>query len=149
MRHPLRAIVLGCALALTPACASIGQPPVANPVAAAKTLDQRAYALLRTYAALVEEATDIVGDPATPRAVSRALGQAERIATPAAETLTIAVGAYLRAQADFNALSGQSQPALERASLALTIAAQGLNQAIAAAQAPIGELEHHVRAGRG
>ena len=149
MRHPLRALVLGCALAMTPACAAIGQAPIANPVAAARTLDQRAYALLHTYAAVIEEATDVVRDPATPLAFSRALGQAERIATPAAETLEIAVSAYLRAQADFETASGENQPALERAALALTLAAQRLNQAIVAAQAPVADLEQLVRARRG
>jgi hypothetical protein len=149
MKHPIRALLLGFALAMTPACASIGQAPLPNPVSAARTLDQRAYALLHTYAAIIEEATDVVRDPATPFAFSRALGQAERVATPAAETLEIAVAAYLRAQADFESASGESQPALERAALALTIAAQRLNLAIAQAQTPISELEQLVRARRG
>ena len=88
MRHPLRVLALACALTVTPACASLqlGATRIENPIAAAQTLDQRAYALLHGYAAIVEEATDIVADPATPQAFKRALGQAERVATPAAET---------------------------------------------------------------
>lgn len=149
MKHPLRVIALAIALAATPACASVQTPQLANPVSAARTLDQRAYALLHTYAAVIEEATDIVRDPATPLAFSRALGQAERVATPAAETLEIAVAAYLRAQADFDAASDGAEPALERAATALTIAAQRLSQAIILAETPVTELEQLVRARRG
>ena len=105
MRHALRTIALALAIAATPACASVraGQTEIVNPVSAARTLDQRAYALLHSYAAIIEEATDIVRDPAAPMAFKRALGQAERIATPAAETLEIAIAAYVNARADFEA----------------------------------------------
>jgi hypothetical protein len=151
MRHPLRVLALACALAATPACASVqaGQTEILNPVSAARTLDQRAYALLHAYAAVIEEATDIVRDPAAPLAFKRALGQAERVATPAAETLEIAVAAYVRARADFETATGESQPALERAATGLTLAARRLSEAIAAAQSPISELEDLVRARRG
>jgi hypothetical protein len=151
MRHPIRVIALSCALAFTPACAAlqIGQTRIENPLAAAQTIDQRAYALLHAYAAVVEEATDIVRDPAAPLAFKRALGQAERVATPAAETLQAAVSAYVRARAEFEATSGASRPSIERAAAALAIAARRLNEAVAAAQAPIAELEGLVRARRG
>jgi hypothetical protein len=122
---------------------------IENPIVAARTLDQRAYAALHAYAAVIEEATDIVRDPAAPVGFKRALGQAERVATPAAETLQIAVAAYVRARADFEAASGETQPTLERAATALTIAARRLNEALAAAEAPIAELEDLVRARRG
>ena len=151
MIRPIRVVALALALAATPACASlpIGETQFENPVAAARSLDQRAYALLHAYAAVVEEATDIVRDPAAPLAFKRALGQAERAATPAAETLGIAVRAYVRARADFEAASGESRPALQRSATALTIAAQRLSEAIQAAEAPITELEGLVRAHRG
>lgn len=151
MKHPLRALLLGAALALTPACASlnVGDTRFENPISAARTLDQQAYALLNAYAAVIEEATDIVRDPSAPLAFKRALGQAERVATPGAEMLQIAVTAYVRARADFEAASGAGQPALERAATALTVAAQRLSQAIEAARAPISELEDLVRARRG
>lgn len=150
MLKPLRIMALAVALAATPACASLpfGETRLENPIAAARTIDQRAYALLHAYAAVVEEATDIVRDPAAPLAFKRALGTAERAATPAAETLAIAVRAYLQARADFEAASGESQPALQRAATALTIAAQRLSEAIAAAETPIAELEGLVRAQR-
>ncbi len=151
MRHPLRVLALACAITLTPACASLqlGQTRFENPAAAARTLDQRAYALLGAYTAIIEEATDIVRDPAAPIGFKRALGQAERAATPTAETLEIALAAYLRARADFAAASGDSQPVLQRAATALDIAARRLSQAAAAADAPIQELEQLVRARRG
>jgi len=151
MRHPLRVIALAFALTFTPACTSLqlGQTRLQNPVTAAQTLDQRAYALLHTYAAIVEEAADIVRDPTTPIAFKRALGQAERVATPATETLQIAVTAYMRARADFDATSGANQTTIERAATALSIAARRLNEAVAAAQAPVSELEGLVRARRG
>lgn len=151
MIKPLRVAALALALAATPACASLplGETRLENPITAARTLDQRAYALLHAYAAIVEEATDIVRDPAAPTAFKRALGQAERAATPAAETLGIAVRAYVQARADFEAASGESQPALQRAATALTIAAHRLSEALAAAETPIAELEGLVRARRG
>lgn len=150
MKQPLRVLALTLALAATPACASlnVGQTRFENPATAARTLDQRAYAILSAYAAVIEEATDIVRDPAAPLAFKRALGQAERVATPAAETLQIAVNAYVRARADFEAATSESQPTLERAATGLTIAAQRLTQAMAQAEAPIGELEGLVRARR-
>ncbi len=151
MRHPLRAFALSLAIAATPACASlqIGETRIENPATAARTLDQRAYAILNAYAAVIEEATDIIRDPAAPLGFKRALGQAERVATPAAETLEIAVVAYIRSRADFEAASGATQPTLQRAATALTIAARRLSEATEAAEAPIAELEDLVRARRG
>jgi hypothetical protein len=151
MKYPLRVLALAIALAATPACASlnIGETGFENPASAARTLDQRAYAMLSAYAAVIEEATDIVRDPAAPLAFKRALGQVERVATPAAETLQIAVSAYIRARADFEAATSESQSTLERAATGLTIAAQRLSQAITQAQAPITELQDLVRARRG
>lgn len=151
MRHPLRVLALASALVLTPACAAmrVGETQIENPTAAARTIDQRAYALLSAYAAVLEEATDIVADPATPPAFRRALGQTERAATPAVETLQIAVAAYLRAQADLEAAGVEDRPAIERASAALAIAARRLSEASAAAQRPINDLEDLVLARRG
>jgi len=151
MHRTLRVIALTLALAATPACASLslGQTRLENPVAAARTLDQRAYALLHAYAAIVEEATDIARDPAAPLAFKRALGTAEQAATPAAETLAVAVRAYVQARADFEAASDHAQPVLQRSAVALAIAAHRLNAAIEAAEAPIAELEGLIRARRG
>jgi hypothetical protein len=147
MHHPLRAFALGLARAATPACASLqlGETRIENPVAAARSVDQRAYAILHAYAAVVEEAADIVRDAAAPLSVKRALGQAERAATPAAETLQIAVLAYVRARNDYDAAGVGDQPALTRAAAALTIAANRVNEAVAADERPVSELEALVR----
>jgi len=143
MRHPLRAATLALAMAVTlPSCAST---PIANPIAAARTLDQQAYAVLDTYAVLVEEATKIVADPKVPLSVKRALGQAEKVATPAAQVVESALAAYIRARADFAAASSQSPSTLQRATDALSIAGQRLSQAIAAASPAIAELQTLVR----
>lgn len=91
MNKHLRVLALAFALAATPACASIEIP---NPFAVAQSADQRAYALLQTYAALVEEAASLVRAPSTPAAIRRAIGQAEAAATPAAEALAQALRAY-------------------------------------------------------
>lgn len=150
MHRCLRVVALACALSSTPACAALqlGQTRIENPVAAAHTIDQRAYALLNAYAAIVEEATDIVRSPAAPPAFKHSLAQAERLATPAVETLQIAVTAYVRARADYEVASRADQSALNRAASALSIAARRLSEAIAAAQDPISNLETIVRARR-
>lgn len=142
MRHPLRVVALACALAVTPACASL--PKIENPFALAQSVDQQAYALLSTYAAVLEEATDIARDPATPRAARQAMAQAERVATPAVETLEIAVTAYVRAKSDLAAAGDQT--AIQRATTALTVAARRLGEAVDAARAPVGDLQALVRA---
>jgi len=148
MLHFIRTIALSLALAATPACAALQSANVDNPVATAATLDQRAYAVLHAYAALIEEASDIVRDPRAPIALKRALGLAERAATPAAETLQIAVVAYLRAQSDFNAAANGEQSRIQRAATALSAAARRLNEAVEAARRPVSELEALVRAAR-
>ncbi|MGD9815103.1 MAG: hypothetical protein AB7Q23_02135 [Hyphomonadaceae bacterium] len=148
MRHPLRVFALALAFAATPACAALAPPDLPNPLAAAQSLDQRAYALLHAYAAVVEEAADIAADPAAPIAFKRLLGEAERVATPSVELLQTAITAYLRARADFEAASGASQTTLDRAAIAFAVAMRRLNEAIEAAQAPIAELSGLVRARR-
>lgn len=147
MRYPLRALALGAALALTPACASLqlGEAQIDNPVAAARSIDQRAYAVLHSYAAIVEEAGDIVRDPTAPIALKRALGEAERVATPAVEVLQISVSAFVRARTDYDAAVRADPPGLERAARALTIAANRLSEALATAERPVNDLKALVR----
>jgi len=58
------------------------------------------------------------------------------------------VTAYMRARADFDAASTANQTTIQRTATALSIAARHLNEAVAAAQAPIAELEGLVRARR-
>lgn len=126
MRHPMRVIALALVLAATPACAAlhIGETRIENPASAARTVDQHAYALLLSYAATLEEAADLVRDPATPVEVRAALGRAERAATPVVEALAAALQAYR---------AGEGNHAQLRA-------------AIEAAGAPIAEIQSLVRA---
>lgn len=92
MKRTFRALALALALSAVPACASIFPPT--HQVGAERTLNQRAYTLISAYAAALEEAADIVRDPATPAEVRRALAQAEAAATPAIEALHQALAIY-------------------------------------------------------
>lgn len=136
MRNLTRAVALSLVLCAIPACASIQAPRFENPVEAGKTSDQKAYALLASYAAVLEEATDLVRDPRLPVAVKRALITAESAATPAAETLRSALVAYLRARADYEAIS-PDRPPQERTVATLAIAAVRLDEALTAARGPL------------
>jgi len=137
MRNILRTMALALALAAMPACASVQTPTFENPVSAARTADQKAYALLASYAAVLEEAADLVRDPLVPAPVKQALVRAERAATPAAETLRIALVGYLRARADYEAI-GPDRPPQERTVAAFAIAAVRLDEAFTAARGPLG-----------
>lgn len=150
MRHPFRALALFVALSAAPACASLqsAAPRIENPMIAARMLDQRAYAIVHTYAAVIEEATDIIRDPAAPPALLATLADAERVATPAVESLAIAARTYFVAQAQLEAASAGNPKAAEGAATALAIAAIELNQAIETAQAPVAEFTALVRASR-
>lgn len=97
MNRPVRAALLALAFAATPACASLYETPPAER-RAALTMEQRAYALLGAYAIVLEEAADVVREPAIPASVKRALADAERTATPVAEALHAALAAHVRAR---------------------------------------------------
>ena len=142
MRHPLRILVLACALASTPACAALHLgPQIANPISAAQTNDQRAYALIASYGALIETATTLVRDPGVPLEAKLALGRAEAAATPAVQTLEAAFAGYMRARFAFEAASHGDQSATTRAMNTLNAAAQALGNAVTAAEGPIKELQ--------
>lgn len=138
MADMLKTLALAVALVLTPACSTLQTPKLENPVAAARTADQKAYALLASYAAVLEEATDLVRDPLVPAAAKQALVRAERFATPAAETLRIALVGYLRARADYEAIA-KDRPSHERAAATLAIAAVRLDEAFTAARGPLAD----------
>lgn len=140
MKNAFRASLAAVLLLVTPACASIRAPDIPNPIAVAQTNDQRALAVIETYAALVEEAADVVANPQTPAPVRRALAQAEAAATPAVDILRIAVTGYLRAQADLEAMRGKERTSVERASAALAVAGVRLADALTQARAPMAAL---------
>ncbi|HYD89235.1 MAG TPA: hypothetical protein VEA80_17280 [Vitreimonas sp.] len=130
MHRSMRVFALALVLAATPACASlpVGGTRIENPVAAARTLDQRAYALTQSYAAILEEAADIVRDPATPAEARAALARAEAAATPVVEALHGALAAYRAAR------TSAAQSRLERA--------------VASAAPAVAELQSLVRSNR-
>jgi len=146
MRHPFRALALACALTLTPACAAL-HLTTPNPISAAQTNDQRAYAVIESYGALVETATIVVRDPSVPIEAKRAIGRAEAIATPNVQTLEVAFTAYLRARAAYAASSADDSAM--RAVNALNAASEALSQAIGRAQAPVAELQSLINVQRG
>jgi hypothetical protein len=147
MRHPFHALALACALTLAPACATL-HLNVPNPVAAAQTDDQRAYAVIESYGALVEAATVIIRDPSVPIEAKRVIGRAEAAATPSVQTLEIAFSAYLRAREAYTSVSHTDDDALTRALNTLNAASQALGQAIERAQAPVAELQSLINAQR-
>lgn len=63
----------------------------ANPVAAAQTPEQRAYAAYGTYVIFAEEAATLAENPTIPNHVKAALVRAEEAAKPAADALLAAV----------------------------------------------------------
>ncbi len=100
-----------------------------NPIAAAETLEQRAYAAERTYNVILGQALTAATNNA---ALRPAIQQIEARSTPVIEALSDAVTDYTVARAQFEA--GQSSA--ER----LTIVANNLNQWILSAQQAIIEL---------
>ena len=148
MRYPFRALALACALTLTPACAAL-HLNAPTPISAAQANDQRAYAVIESYGALVETATIIVRDPVVPIEAKRAISRAEAAATPSVQTLEIAFSAYLRARAAYEATSRSDDNAMTRAINALNAASQALGQAIDRAQTPVAELQSLINAQRG
>jgi hypothetical protein len=145
MTRSVRALALAMALATTlptVGCAATGYTPrIENPVAAAKTLDQRAHAALQSYGAVLESAAELVADPRTPGAVKQALRSAEAATTPSVETLEIGLSSYLRAQARYQVLAGGDASQTQKAAAALASAAAELGTALQRAEAPMAELK--------
>jgi hypothetical protein len=138
MTKIFRSAAVALALAALPSCSTFA-PRIETPFAAARTIDQQAYALIGAYAAALETAAAIAADPATPHAVKAALAKAEAVATPLVETVEAATLSYLKARADIAALAEQPEAARDVGVLA--IAATRLSQAIEAARAPVAALQ--------
>jgi hypothetical protein len=119
MRHPLRVVLMALALVATPAFALC--PPAAPAAAVSLSVEQRAYALLQTYAIVLEEATDLIQHPSFPVSAKRPLAEAERAATAAAEALHAALAAYLHTREPASVLA--------------------LHQAVEAAEASVAHLQ--------
>jgi len=79
-------VLLACFALLGSSCQNV------NPIAAAETDEQRAYATYGMYVIFIEKAADLVENPNTPRDVKLALIHAEETASPIADMLlTIAL----------------------------------------------------------
>lgn len=75
----------------------------ANPMAAANTNEQRAYAAYGTFVIFQEKAADLAEDSAIPRGVKLRIIQAEERAKPAADSLLDAYTEFLVIRAQFDA----------------------------------------------
>lgn len=75
----------------------------ANPIAAAETSEQRAYAAYGTFVIVQEKAADLAEDPAIPRGVKLRIIQAEERAKPVADSLLDAYTAFLVIKGEFDA----------------------------------------------
>jgi uncharacterized damage-inducible protein DinB len=138
MRHPLRTLALALAFAAAPACAPLPlEQARIERAAPAPTTEQHAFALLHAYAALLEEAADVVRDPVVPAEARQALGEAERAATPVVEALERALAAHVRARSA--RAEGEALAASERR----------LSEALAAALAHLAGLKALVHAPNG
>lgn len=75
----------------------------ANPIAAAETPEQRAYAAYGTFVIAQETAADLVEDTAIPRGVKLRIIAAEERAQPVAESMLDAYMGFLIIKAEFDA----------------------------------------------
>ena len=78
-------------------CASV------NPIAAAETAEQRAYAAYGTFVIFQEKAVDLVGEESISSAVRLRIIAAEERAKPVADSLLDAYVTFLAVKAEFNA----------------------------------------------
>ena len=85
-----------CLTALT-ACQS------ANPIRAAETSEQRAYAAYGTFVIFQEMAADLVEQPSIPRNAKLAIVKAEERAKPVADSLLEAYVEFISVKAEFQA----------------------------------------------
>jgi len=78
----------------------------------AETPQQRAYALIGTYAVLAQEAATLIENPDTPDEVAEAIGLADQLAWPAITALSGAVHRYAALSDELAALeaSGHTPP---------------------------------------
>ena len=75
----------------------------ANPIAAAETPEQRAYAAYGTFVIAQETAADLVEDTSIPRGVKLRIIAAEERAKPVADSLLDAYMGFLIIKAEFEA----------------------------------------------
>ncbi len=112
----------------------------ANPIAAAETPEQRAYAAYGTFVIAQETAADLVEQDTIPRGVRLRIIQAEERAKPVAESLLDAYIDFLIVKAEFNAGTTSEQR--------LAIAAESLDDWVTQLAPLINELLRNLRGAR-
>lgn len=75
----------------------------ANPIAAAETSEQRAYAAYGTFVIFQEKAADLVEEQSLSRSVRLRIVQAEERAKPVADSLLDAYVEFISVKAEFDA----------------------------------------------
>lgn len=127
---------LGFGPALLSSCAS------SNPIAAAQTSAQRAYALYGTFVVFEEQGAQLVENPAVPASFKAAIRKADAVAYPAANALLTAINAYEAAKtavASGAMTASQEQATANALAVAVSIAAndvQGLVSAVKSSTVP-------------
>jgi hypothetical protein len=115
------------------ALAALDLPGCANnPVTAAKTSAQRAYALYGLFVIVEEQGAQTVLDPNVPPEIKRAIRTADAKAKPTADTLQVMLQQYQAAQAAVASGSGSADQ--------LAIANANLSQWITQAETDINAL---------
>jgi hypothetical protein len=123
--------LLLCFSALLQGCAGT------NPIAAAETPEQRAYAAYGTFVIAQETAADLVEDTAIPRGVKLRIIAAEERAQPVAESMLEAYMEFLIIKAEFDAGDTSEQR--------LTIAARELDDWVTQLAPLVAELLRNVK----
>jgi hypothetical protein len=123
--------LLLCFSALLQGCAGT------NPIAAAETPEQRAYAAYCTFVIAQETAADLVEDTAIPRGVKLRIIAAEERAQPVAESMLEAYMEFLIIKAEFDAGDTSEQR--------LTIAARELDDWVTQLAPLVAELLRNVK----
>ena len=108
-----------------------------NPIAAAETPEQRAYAAYGTFVIAQETAADLVEDTAIPRGVKLRIIAAEERAQPVAESMLEAYMEFLIIKAEFDAGDTSEQR--------LTIAARELDDWVTQLAPLVAELLRNVK----
>ena len=91
----------------------------ANPIAAAETPEQRAYAAYGTFVIFQEKAADIVEDQTLSRNIRLSVAQAEQRARPVAESLIATYVEFIEVKAEFDAGDPTAEARLVQVSTSL------------------------------
>lgn len=102
MLNKLRTVFFATAFLVLTACASL------NPMSAAKTNEQRAYALYGTFVVFEEQAAKLVQSPSVSPSLKQSLRDADARAKPAADGLMAVIDDLIKVQAEVKAGTSSS-----------------------------------------